>query len=68
MKLQKFSSELQELTFEQASDINGGETLWYWIAYVAGGIVHGLVDDLKAASNGTYKQSAGAATMYRALG
>ncbi len=68
MKLQKFSSALQELSFEEASGINGGETLWYWIAYVAGGITHGLVNDLRAASNGTYHQSAGSSAMNKALG
>ena len=68
MQLQKFSSELQELTFEQAKAVNGGESLWYWGFYIVGAIAHGLVNDVKTASNGTYKQSAGSATMHSALG
>jgi hypothetical protein len=68
MKLQKFSLSLQELTFEQASEVNGGESFWYWPAYIVGGIIHGIVNDIKAASNGTYTQSAGSATMHSALG
>lgn len=68
MELKKICSNLQELTFEEASGINGGETLWYWIAYVAGAVAHGLASDLKAAGNGTYKQSAGSSAMHKALG
>ena len=36
MELQKISSEIQELSFEEALTINGGESLWYWIAYGVG--------------------------------
>ena len=68
MQLQKFSAELQELTFEQANVVNGGESLWYWGFYVVGAIFHGLANDVSAASNGTYKQSAGSAAMHSALG
>ena len=44
MELKKISSELQELTFEQACGINGGggESAWYWVAYGVGAVVHGL--------------------------
>ena len=67
MKLQKFSSALQELFFEEAAGINGGEALWYCIAYLAGGVAHGLFIDLRGASNSTYHQSAGSSTMHKAL-
>ncbi len=43
MELKKISSDLQELDFEQAGEINGGESLWYWIAYGVGAVVHGAV-------------------------
>jgi hypothetical protein len=36
MELQKFGSDLQELNFEQASEINGGQSLWYRIGYAIG--------------------------------
>lgn len=45
MKLQKFNSELQDLTFEESCEINGGESLWYWIAY-------GIGATAKVVSNG----------------
>lgn len=44
MDLQKFSSELQELTFEQANELSGGESLWYWIAYGVGAAGRGIAD------------------------
>ena len=44
MELKKISSELQELTFEQGSGINGGESAWYWIAYGIGATVHFIHD------------------------
>jgi len=44
METQKFSSDLQELTFEQASGINGGESLWYWVAYGIGASARGVAD------------------------
>ncbi len=44
MELQKFSSNLQELTFEQASGINGGESLWYWVAYGVGAGARAVAD------------------------
>lgn len=52
MELQKFSSELQELTFEQASGINGGESLWYWIAYGVGTAAHAVGTAAHAVVNG----------------
>lgn len=36
MKLQKFNSDLQELTIDESSKINGGESIWYWISYGIG--------------------------------
>ncbi len=68
MQLQKFSSELQELTVNEANQINGGETLWYWFSYAIGGVIYQIATDVKAASNGTYQQSAGSAAMHSALG
>ena len=68
MQLQEISSELQPLTFEQANEINGGETLWYWIFYAVGTMSHGLLNDTKSAIHGTYKQSAGSKAMHSALG
>ncbi len=47
MKLQKFNSELQDLTFEESCEINGGESLWYWIAY-------GIGATAKVVSNGVF--------------
>jgi hypothetical protein len=57
MELKKFSSELQELTFEQASGINGGESLWYWIAYGVGATVHFIGDLLVDAHNNPIRPS-----------
>jgi hypothetical protein len=33
---------MQELSMEQCEKINGGETLWYWIAYGVGDFVKGM--------------------------
>ncbi len=68
MELKNFSSELQPLTFEQANEINGGETAWYWIFYVIGGTMRGVSDDLHNASHNKYHQSAGSKAMHSALG
>lgn len=35
---------LQELSFREASEINGGESLWYWIAYAAGAAAKEVVE------------------------
>ncbi|TAG30377.1 MAG: hypothetical protein EAZ13_04045 [Sphingobacteriia bacterium] len=32
MELKKINTELRELTFDQASNINGGESGWYWVS------------------------------------
>ncbi|MCW3087314.1 MAG: hypothetical protein JWQ78_700 [Sediminibacterium sp.] len=68
MELNKFSPALQELTLEESNAINGGETLWYWVAFTVTSVVHGVITDLQAAHNGTYRQSAGSAAMHSALG
>ena len=52
MELQKFSNELQELTSEQACEINGGESLWYWIAYGVGATAHAVSNGVSALANG----------------
>lgn len=36
MELKKIDSALQELSFAQSIDINGGESAWYWICYGVG--------------------------------
>jgi hypothetical protein len=33
MKLENISSDLQELSTHEYNEINGGESLWYWIAF-----------------------------------
>ncbi len=43
MMLQKFESDLQELTIEESSEINGGESVWYWVAYGIGATINGLI-------------------------
>jgi hypothetical protein len=40
MELQKISSEMQELSFDEASTINGGESAWYWVAYGVSAVAH----------------------------
>jgi hypothetical protein len=42
MELTKISSEISELSFEEAISINGGESLWYWVAYGVGAVASGL--------------------------
>ncbi|TAG30378.1 MAG: hypothetical protein EAZ13_04050 [Sphingobacteriia bacterium] len=42
MELQKISTELRELTFDQVSNINGGESAWYWIGLGIGSIGRSL--------------------------
>ena len=40
MELQKLSSKLQELSFQEATQINGGgESIWYWVAYGIGSVI-----------------------------
>lgn len=39
MEIEKIDS-LKELTLEETLQINGGETLWYWIAYSLGSAVN----------------------------
>jgi|LakMenE18May11ns_1017448.scaffolds.fasta_scaffold9005380_1 hypothetical protein len=51
MELQNFDSELQELTFEESNGINGGESLWYWVAYGVGTAAHAVVDGVRAVHN-----------------
>lgn len=36
MKMNEFSDDLRLLTEEEMQSINGGESLWYWIAYGIG--------------------------------
>jgi hypothetical protein len=40
MELQKISAEMQELSFDEASSINGGESAWYWLGYAIGATAH----------------------------
>lgn len=42
MEMVKISSEIQELSFEDTININGGESLWYWVSYGIGATIHGL--------------------------
>jgi len=52
MKIQKFGSDLQELNFEQASEINGGVSVWYYVGYAIGGFTKGLEAFANGASEG----------------
>ena len=36
------SNNLKELTHDEATAINGGESLWYWIAYSGGAVIRGF--------------------------
>ncbi|HET9057506.1 MAG TPA: hypothetical protein VFN30_11740 [Chitinophagaceae bacterium] len=50
MKLPKNNSEFQglpELSFNEAVEINGGESLWYWISYGISAGAHGVVNGLQ---------------------
>lgn len=53
MKLGKIDSSLRELAFEEAIGINGGESLWYWVAVGVGGVVKGF----KTLSDGAWAGS-----------
>jgi hypothetical protein len=44
MKTIQFDEDLKDLTDEEASAINGGESLWYWVAYGAGSVARDVVD------------------------
>jgi len=36
------NNKLTNLTVEESLSINGGESLWYWIAYGTSTIIHGV--------------------------
>ena len=38
------SMDLKELTTEELTAVNGGESLWYWVAYGVGTAAHAVVD------------------------
>ncbi len=38
MKINISNSNLRELNLNEVSAINGGESLWYWVAYGVGSI------------------------------
>jgi hypothetical protein len=40
MELQKFSYDLHELSTQESCDINGGESMWYWILYHLSDALH----------------------------
>ena len=40
MEFKGYCQSLQELSFEESTQINGGESAWYWIAYGVGLVVH----------------------------
>jgi hypothetical protein len=43
MKSEKFDLEnLKELSSDEASSINGGESAWYWVAYGIGSVGRGV--------------------------
>jgi hypothetical protein len=52
---------MQELTSQESAEIVGGESLWYWVGYVVGGMINGVRND-----NGV--QSSGQKLMNAALG
>ena len=41
MKLNEISNDLKVLSTEEAIEIQGGESLWYWGAYAAGAAARG---------------------------
>ncbi len=44
MKSLNIPENLKELSAEEAATVNGGESLWYWIAYTAGSMARDAVD------------------------
>ncbi|HPZ87380.1 MAG TPA: hypothetical protein PLQ32_04725 [Flavihumibacter sp.] len=47
MEMKSNYPELKELSMDEALSINGGETLWYWIAYGIGAGARGVYDGVK---------------------
>ena len=44
------------LSFEELNKMNGGESIWYWIAYGAGWVARGIKDDIDRMSQpGSYQ-------------
>ena len=50
MKSFNIDENLKELSFEEASTINGGESLWYWVAYGAGAVAREVKDTVDFAT------------------
>ncbi len=44
MELQKFDSDLQELNFEEASEVNGGTSVWWYVGYAIGAVGSAIYD------------------------
>ena len=62
MKKEKFNQSLQhmqELSMESCSMIHGGETAWYWAAYMVSSFLHGMTSGAPNSGQRVYNMALG---------
>ncbi len=62
MKTTRFNyclQNMQELSVELCEKINGGETLWYWIAYGVGDFLKGMTSGAPNSGQRLYNAALG---------